>query len=408
MNHALRIVSLLDGNGPTGVEKHFNEILAQARAYDIDAELVSPHPRRGIWSKCANQARRLMARVSKEHAAVFGAWIESKVIESMLMKTLPNCSTRGRAITLYAQDPLSAKAALKVKARHECRVVIVIHYNVSIAEELLMKGEATINGPLWRLAVRTEQSTLPYVDQIIFVSDFMRQVALDRLPGLVNVSHTVIPNFIADPPSAEHPAHMDADVISIGTLEPRKNHAFLLHVIARTNSLGHRYTLTIVGNGPEEARLKTLACELGIASQVIFAGFRKNAARMIVRHRVLAHAAQIENMPITLIEALAAGRPILAPAVGGIMEIFDNATEGYHWPLDDVDAAAALLIKVLDDPDMYRQLSDAALTRYRSKFDGALLASHWLTTILNSYGPNHASWQKTWRKHESIDRQQLA
>jgi glycosyltransferase involved in cell wall biosynthesis len=408
VRHALRIVSLLDGKGPTGVEKHFNEILAQARVYDIDAQLVSPYPQRGMWTKCANAVRRLVARASKEHAAVFGAWAEGKVLEGMLTRTLANCSARGYAITLYAQDPLSAKIALKVRNRHECRVVIVIHYNVSVAEELLMKGEAAVNGPLWRFAVNAERSSLPYVDQIIFVSDFMRRVALDRLPGLVNVPHTVIPNFIGDQPLTEQLDHMDADVISIGTLEPRKNHAFLLRVIAKTNALGFRYTLTIVGNGPEEARLKALAAELGVAAQVTFAGFRRNAGRMIVRHRILAHAAHIENMPITLIEALAAGRPILAPAVGGILEIYDNAAEGYHWPLDDVDAAAALLIQVLEDPVVYARLSQAAFVRYRSKFDGAFLVSHWLTTVLGFHGPNHASWQKTWRKPDAGNRQQLA
>jgi glycosyltransferase involved in cell wall biosynthesis len=118
---------------------------------------------------------------------------------------------------------------------------------------------------------------------------------------------------------------------------------------------------------------------------------------MIARHRVLVHAARIENMPITLIEALAAGRPILAPAVGGITEIFDHGVEGYHWPLQDIDTAAALLIELLGTQDTYRRFSQAALQRYRSKFDGDLLVSHWLTTILNSHGSNHAGWQKTWR-----------
>jgi glycosyltransferase involved in cell wall biosynthesis len=131
----------------------------------------------------------------------------------------------------------------------------------------------------------------------------------------------------------------------------------------------------------------------------MFAGFRKNAAGLIAKHRVLAHAARIENMPITLIEALAAGRPILAPAVGGIAEIFDDAVEGYHWPLADIDTAATLLIKVLSDAEIYQRFSQAALRRYRTKFDCDTLVRRWLTAVLNSHGPNHTRWQKT---HDGI------
>ena len=86
---------------------------------------------------------------------------------------------------------------------------------------------------------------------------------------------------------------------------------------------------------------------------------------------------------ITLIEALAMGRPILAPAVGGVTEIFSHGVEGYFWPLDDIDAACAMLIGALTDADAYQRLSQAALARYREKFHSDLLAEQWLATILN-------------------------
>ena len=396
MKHALFIVSSLDGKGPTGVEKHFNDILRHARLHEIDAELVSPYPSRGIARKCATAFMRALARSTPERAAIFDAWVQSQAIKGKLTELVPRYAALGRTITLCAQDPLSARAALRFKASHGCRVVIVVHYNVSVAEELLMKGEAKREGVLWNFAMRTERAALAQVDQIIFVSDFMRKVTLERMPELAGVSHNVIPNFVDEPTACDYPADCEADLIAIGTLEPRKNHAFLFRVLARAAELGHRFTLTLVGNGPEEARLRALAAELGIVEQVRFAGFRRNAGNMIARHRVLAHAARIENMPITLIEALAAGRPILAPAVGGITEIFDHGVEGYHWPLEDVDAAAALLIDLLGKPDVYRRFSQAADQRYRCKFDGDLLARHWLSTVLNSHGSNHAGWQKTW------------
>lgn len=401
MNNILIIVSLLDGKGPTGVEAHFNELIDQARAHGIDARLVSPFPSHRPWTKLTYLARRVLAQVSREQAQIFSTCVAGLVIKSKLMEILSSKPDRDFAFTLYAQDPLSAKIALKIKARHKCRVVTVIHFNVSVADELLVKGEATMHGPLWRFAARTEESVLPYVDQVIFVSDYMRRVLLQRIPKMAEASHTVIPNFVGEQPYTAPCPAIAGDLIAIGTLEPRKNHAFLLHVLARARQRGFCYSLTIVGSGPEQARLAHLARELDIVEQVNFAGFRKNAARMIPHHRVLAHAALMENMPISLIEALAAGRPILAPAVGGITEVFDDAVEGYHWPLDNVDAAAALLIKVLSDADIYTRFSSAALSRYRSKFCSSMLVRRWLTALLDTPVPNHSSIPRPLEQHAS-------
>ena len=395
MKNVLVIVSLLDGQGPTGIETHFNQLIHEAKSQDIDGLLISPYPSKRIWTKFAYVARHLIQCVSKEQAEIFACWVNSKVMEGKLTRALSSRANQGNAITLCAQDPLSARVALKVRRNQDCRVVAVIHYNVSVADELLIKGEAKLDGPMWRFLVRTEQQTLPDVDQLVFVSEFMRGVILKRLPAVASVPHVVIPNFVSQGRTGEQHSDLTGDMIAIGTLEARKNQAFLLHVLAKTNSLGCRYTLTLVGNGPDQAKLLALAKQLRLENQVKFAGFRRNAAGLIPAHRVLVHAAHMENMPITLIEALAAGRPILAPAVGGIGEIFSHAVEGYYWPLDDIDAAAALLINTLSNAETYHQFSRAALVRYRTKFDCNTLVSRWLATIFNQQGAERRSISAT-------------
>lgn len=393
MNSTLIVVSMLDGKGPTGVETHFNQVIARAHGFDIDARLVCPWPAQRLWASAARVARRGLARLNRERAGILDAWIQCKVIEGKLVSMVKQAQARGRSVTLYAQDPLSAQVALRLKERFDCRVVLVVHYNVSVADELVMKGEAQRHGPLWRFALRTELLALPRVDMLIFVSQFMRRVVMERLPQLADVRHAVIHNFIGEPGAPEPRASFDADLIAIGTLEPRKNQAFLLRVLARAKERGRRYTLTLVGNGPDGAALATLARELGVDDQVRFMGFQKNAARLIARHRVFVHAARVESMGIVLVEAMAAGKPVLAPAVGGIAEVFDDRIEGFHWPLDDVDTATTLLIDVLSDDALYARLAQAALLRYRTGFDSDMLVSHWLTSLLGSHGPNHGGWQ---------------
>jgi glycosyltransferase involved in cell wall biosynthesis len=381
-NHLI-VVSLLDGKGPTGVEAHFNQLIHEARANGIDSLLVSAYPSQRLWAKLARLSIPAVRLVDRERAGVLSLWINSKVLAAKLDSVLARAIGSGGAVTLYAQDPVSARTALQARRQRQCRVVTVIHYNVSQAEELVMKGEAATGGPLWRFMLAAEAEALPRVDHLIFVSAFMQREIGARMADVGGVPQSVIPNFIGRTASSGDSPAVAGDLIAIGTLEARKNQAFLLHVLARARSRGFLYTLTIVGDGPDRAKLVALTGQLGLQDQVRFAGLQKNAARLIPQHRLLVHAALMENLPITLIEALSMGRPILAPAVGGITEIFSHGVEGYYWPLDDVDAACGLLIEALSDAGAYQRLSQAALARYHEKFDSDQLAGQWLATILN-------------------------
>jgi glycosyltransferase involved in cell wall biosynthesis len=381
MKKTVLIVGQLDGKGPTGVETHVRQLLDATRDHGIDSLYISPYPSARAWTKFPRLLVRILRPFHRERAELISRWTCAKVLESKLMAFLSACATPA-AVTLYAQDTLSAMVALRVKNAYRCRVVLVIHFNVSEAQELCIKGEALPAGHLWRALDALEERTLPMVDAIIFVSEFMRRLVRQRLPAIAGVRQVVIPNFAAAPSSRDR-LEIAGDMIAIGTLEPRKNQLFLLRVLARAKSMGHVYTLTIVGNGPDEASLKALCRHLGVATQVNFIGFRPQAASLISGHRVLVHAARMENLPITLIEALSRGRPILAPAVGGIGEIFSDGVEGYFWPLDDVDGAALLMIALLDNTVVYERLARAARKRYDSAFSSERLVPAWLAAIVN-------------------------
>lgn len=380
MNNHLVVVSLLDGKGPTGVETHFNQVLDAARAAAIDGILVSAYPAQRWWATLARKLLPLVRLVNAEHAEIMSLRINSAILSAKLAALLG--STSG-PVTLYAQDPLSACIALNANRAQRCRVVIVIHYNTSQSDELLIQGAAARGGPLCRFIDAAEARALARVDHIIFVSTFMQKEIARRMPATGSVPQSVIPHCAGRAVvqcSAPPPGN---DLIAIGTLEPRKNQAFLLQVLAQAKVRGFCYTLTLVGNGPDHAMLAALTRQLGLQKQVTFAGFQKNAAGLIAQHRMLVHAALAENLPITLIEALAVGRPILAPAVGGIPEIFSHGVEGYFWPLDDPAAAAILLIQALGDGPTYQRLAYAAHARYQEKFHCDQLAGQWLAAILN-------------------------
>ena len=219
--------------------------------------------------------------------------------------------------TVYAQRPLSADAALRTR-RVGQRVVMATHFNVSQADEWVEKGRIARDGRLYDAIRRFESETLPRLDGIVYVSDYMRGVLEDRLPVLRAVPSVVVPNFLlpVDAPAPDASGGPGGDLITVGSLEPRKNHAYLLEVLRAASDRGYRYRLTLVGDGPLRRSLEKAARRLGLADQVTFLGYRANARSLMAAHRLDCHTAIIENLPFSIVEAMSEGLPVLAAPVG--------------------------------------------------------------------------------------------
>jgi glycosyltransferase involved in cell wall biosynthesis len=177
----------------------------------------------------------------------------------------------------------------------------------------------------------------------------------------------VIPNFVSPSTVLDRPAPT-RDLVTVGTLEPRKNQAYLLEILAAAAELGHRYSLTVVGGGPDRGRLEELVRSYGLGGQVSLVGQQHDARAHLRDHRVYCHTAIIENLPIALMEAMAEGLPVLAAPVGGIPELFDPGVEGEVWGLQDAQAAARVLIDMTSDPVRLAGMAARARERVEQEF----------------------------------------
>lgn len=364
------IASLMRPQGETGVQTHVQVFYRWLMNSSRAAQIITPFeaPKWQIYPVFG--PRRLLDRIHKEASVWWYRHWHAFFLEQILKKRLAD----GQPIIIYAQCPGSARAALRARTSTRQKVVMVMHFNLSQADEWADKGAISREGKMYRSIRTMESSVLPQLDGMVFVSDFMREELAKRIPAIRDVPAQTIPNFLADPGTPDSSANT-ADLITVGTLEYRKNQRYALEIVHAAKQLGRKLTLTIIGDGPERPILEDLARQLTIEDQVDFRGFLPNAAAQMTTHRACLHVSLMESFGIVLIEAMARGIPVFAPAVGGMPEVFDSEVEGRIIPLNDASEAARLILEWLDVPDAINSAGRAARQGFLQRFEANEVAT---------------------------------
>jgi glycosyltransferase involved in cell wall biosynthesis len=132
---------------------------------------------------------------------------------------------------------------------------------------------------------------------------------------------------------------------SVGCLAARKDYGTLLEALALLGRRGHAFTCALIGDGPDRAALEAQARALGLGSRVTFLGERPDVARLLPAIDVFVLSSREEGIPNALLEAMAAGRPSVATAVGGTPEVLEDGATGWLVP----PASPALLAEALGE-----------------------------------------------------------
>jgi len=162
-------------------------------------------------------------------------------------------------------------------------------------------------------------------------------------------------------------------------LEPIYDNATAIRALALVRLVRSDARMTIAGTGPEEAALTRLAAELGLGDAVRFAG-RLNRDEMATLYReadVLVNPSTVDNMPNSLLEALASGVPVVSTCVGGVPYIVQDGTSALLVPPQDAQAMAAAICRLLDNAGLADSLIEAGraqVSHYSWERISALLA----------------------------------
>ena len=170
---------------------------------------------------------------------------------------------------------------------------------------------------------------------------------------------------------AKAPLRNDADEVligAIGALRAEKNLGRLLHLFARLKTDRPR-RLIIVGDGPERAALQSLAESLGIAEATRFTGEVANPESILAELDIFALTSDTEQMPYCLIEAMAAGLPIVATDVGDISSMLSPANQPFIAPPEARTLLTAQLQRLIERPNLRQTIGELNRRHAEKSFD---------------------------------------
>jgi len=159
----------------------------------------------------------------------------------------------------------------------------------------------------------------------------------------------------------------------VARLDPVKDLAMLLRAFARVAQRHSAVHLILVGDGPERGALSSDTDRLGLSGKVHFAGTRPNRPNLHALFDVSVLTSLSEGFPNTIVEAMAAGRPIVATRVGGVPDAVEDGRSGLLVEAGDDEAFARALATLLQDDTKRATLGSEARERARRLFHLSLV-----------------------------------
>lgn len=236
------------------------------------------------------------------------------------------------------------------------------------------------------LRVRAEDVALRHADAVVAVG---QEVARTHASALAPRPITVVPNPV-DPQllAPSRAAAVRAELaggragpilLDIARLEPQKGHLVLLEALRSVVERWPGVVLALAGEGSLAGALAARAAELGLEDNVRLLGPRRDVPDLLAAADLFVSASHYEGMPLSILEAMAAGLPVVATAVGDVPTVVDGA--GVLVPPDEPASLASAIHAVVGDPARRRAMGTAGAQVVSRRFD----ARRWAEQLRSLY-----------------------
>ncbi len=219
----------------------------------------------------------------------------------------------------------------------------VARASVVLVEQSLFPEERRIRRVASRVAARRAAAVVAVGDR--------SAAEIERLLRLPAGTVRTIRNGVPDVgPDADGPPGGTA-VGSVGRLDPEKGFETLVRALPALQA-----EAVLVGDGPDRARLERLAADLGVADRLTVTGWDEHPRRHLASFAVFCLPSRSESFPLTIVEAMLAGLPVVATDVGSVSEAVLDGETGLLVRPDDPDALAAALSRLLEDSTLREEM----------------------------------------------------
>jgi glycosyltransferase involved in cell wall biosynthesis len=159
----------------------------------------------------------------------------------------------------------------------------------------------------------------------------------------------------------------------VARFAPQKNHALLLNAFAQGPASNPNAHLILVGEGGLQQELEAQAKTLNVTRQVHFLGLRTDIPEVLGAADIFVLSSDWEGNPLSILEAMAAGLPIVSTAVGGVPDLFENGKEGFTVPPSDTRTLASEMVSLAENANLRESLGKAAAERAKERFDVSVM-----------------------------------
>lgn len=249
------------------------------------------------------------------------------------------------------------------------RVPVVINTWRSVEPYMTSRGAGA------SIARVVESRTTRWVDMYVAVSERVRRAGIEALRVPAEKVVTIVNAVDLEPyrTLAPRAPHQDVVVATLGGLEPRKNHAWLLDALLRIPSV----RLVIGGEGPERERLLARAQTLGVSSRVSLPGLVRDVPLFLRAADIFVMVSTAEGLPRAIMEAMAAELPVVTTDAGGAAEAVEHGVSGYVVPIGDMDAFVRVVTSLAEDRELRERVGAAARERAFALFDPKRMAAEY-------------------------------
>lgn len=234
---------------------------------------------------------------------------------------------------------------------------------------------------LYRTVLRL---TLPLVDRIICVSEALKNDVVEECPTAADRTVTIyngVDTAQFTPSGKRSEVRRACGVgqgpmlVVIGRLTEQKGHRFLLQALPTLLAQWPTLRCVCVGEGELRETLSALATHLGVAQACRLTGSREDIPDILAAADVVVLPSLSEGFPFVLLEALAAGRPVVASRVNGVPELIEDGKTGRLVPPRDAGALSSALHEVLSDPDRSAAMAQEGCRLVRARFTADRMAA---------------------------------